>query len=242
MTGGVSLPRKLTDVERTSTMLDLVHQSVPITTNGTAPSHVVVEEVAPGVGWSGVQRWADVLVLGMWPSKGLALEGYEVKASKADLKRELRDPKKHEALARYCDYWWLVVWDESLLVDGIPETWGVMVTVDGKHGERELKVLKKATKLTPLPWPRAFVCSLVRNAHQQSPGAAYVARACVAAARRGEQDGRRWADGETRRALEPLRDLLFADKDRWMRPNDPETILRVACERLAQGSLLGGAA
>lgn len=233
----MSRPRKLTDSERTCTMLDLVHRTVSIDTNGGAPSHVVIEEVAPGVGWSGAMRWADVLVLGMWPSKGLTLEGYEVKASKADLKKELRDPAKHRATARYCDYWWLVVWDESLLVEGIPETWGVLVTIEDEDGERELKVLKKATKLEPLPWPRAFVCSLVRNAHQQSPGAAYVARATVAAGKRGMDDGRQLAESETRRALAPLRDILFADKDHWMKPNDAETIIRAACDRLKQGSL-----
>lgn len=225
----------LTDRERTCTMLDLCHRTVSIDTNGGAPSHVVIEEVAPGVGWSDARRRADVLVLSMWPSKGLTLEGYEVKASKADLKKELRDPAKHHATARYCDYWWLVVWDESLLVDGIPETWGVLVTAEDEDGERELKVLKKAAKLEPEPWPRAFVCSLVRNAHQQSPGAAYVARANIVAARQGMHNGRQEAESEARRALEPLRDVLFAATDRWMRPSDVETIAKAACDRLNQG-------
>ena len=34
-----------------------------------------------------------------------------------------------------------------------------------------------------------------------------------------------------------LRDIVFADKDRWMRPNDAEAIIKAACDRLNQGSL-----
>ena len=211
----MSKPRRIEDAERTATMLDLVRSIYP-DGGAMSRSHVVVEEVAPGTGWSPAQRWADVLALSVWPSRGQTLDGYEVKASRADLKRELAEPTKHEALARYCDTWSLVAWDESVLVHGIPEHWGLFLTVEGQHG-RELVEKRKPAKRTPEPWPRTFVCSLVRNAFEQSPGAAYVARACVEAARRGSYAGEREAYSRVNGALGGLKEVLYG-KDRWKWP------------------------
>lgn len=230
----MSAPRRIPDSERTATMLDLIRRRY----EGDRFSHVVVEEVAPGTGWSAVSRWADVLVLSVWPSNGLTLDGFEIKASRADLKKELSDPSKAEALARYCDTWTLVAWDDAVLVDGIPEAWGIITTIDGDHG-RELTVKQKATKRVPDPWPRAFVCSLVRNAHQQAPGAAYVARACDEAGKLGRKLGESIAKDATRHALEPLRRALFG-RDTWKWPkeaHDVDATLRIAAERVTQGAL-----
>lgn len=228
----MSKPRRFGAIERTCAMLDLVRQCYP--SEGVSLSHVVMEEVAPGTGWSAAQRWADVLALGVWPSKGLGLDGYEIKASKADVKKELSDPDKHRALSRYCNHWWLVAWDESVLVNGLPDSWGVMVTTptDGGEDERELKVLKNAPVLTPEPWPLTFICSLVRNAYQQSPGAAYVARASAAAFQRGLHDGEE-------QSLEPLKRYLYGDR-RWEWPqeaHDSAAVVAAVLAKLNQGVL-----
>jgi hypothetical protein len=240
----MSAPRRISDAERTATMLDLLRRQYEGERGGMSLSHVVVEEVAPGTGFSSVARWADVLVLGVWPSKGLTLDGYEIKASRADLKRELADPTKAEAVARYCDSWTLLAWDDAVLVDGIPEGWGIVTTVDGEHG-RELKRKRAAAKRTPEPWPRAFVCSLVRNAYQQAPGAAFIARAVAAAAERAVRDGRSQEKNEIRHAMRPLAEAIYG-KDSWRWPSeahDAEKLMKVAAERLAQGVLnIGGAA
>jgi len=196
-------------------------------------SHVVIEEVAPGTGWSGVNRWADVLALSVWPSKGLTLDGYEIKASRADLKRELADPKKHEALARYCDTWTLVVWDEAILLEGIPETWGICTTSE-EDGERVLLEKRRPTKLEATSWPRGFVCSLVRNAYEQAPGAAYLARAVAAAYKKGVRDAEYTADHERTRLVEPLAKALYG-RDRYKWPSeahDAEKICLAAAESL----------
>lgn len=235
----MSKRRSVPDVDRTAVMVDLVRGSYPNGAEQVSLSHVVIEQVAPGTGWSMAQRWADVLALSVWPSKGLTLVGYEIKASRADLKRELADPGKHGALARYCDAWWLVVWDESVLVDGIPKTWGIYVTVEGDDGERELKTIRKVTPLKPEPWPRSFVCSLVRNAHVQSPGAAYVARVATSAYRRGAHEGENQAAGAERGRLEPLARALYGPNRYDWPPeaHDPEKLCQLAAARLTQGSL-----
>lgn len=227
-------------------MLGLVRQMYPRhypTDGAMSRSHVVLEEVAPGTGFWGEQRWADVLVLGTWPSKGLELHGFEIKASKQDLKKELGDPDKANALARYCNRWSLVAWDESILVDGIPETWGIHVTVEEEDEGRVLKTLRQPKKLTPelRPWP--FVCSLVRNAYEQSPGAAYLARACEAAYDLGKVEGKRRVAGDYRAATMPIAKVLFGDDEwKWSRDqrtlaDDPVKLLARAAERLSQGEL-----
>lgn len=230
----MSKPRRFDDVERTAVMLDLVRRRYPAD-EGMSLSHVVLEEVAPGTGWVRFQRFADVLALGVWPSKGLTLDGYEVKASRADLKRELAELTKHQALARYCDSWWLVAWDEAVLIDGIPEEWGILLTADDDDG-RKLVVKRKATARTPEPWPRAFICSLVRNAFHQSPGAAYVARACVEAHRRGVRDAETTARLDRDEAARAVAVAIYGENS-WKWPKearDTDHLLRIAAERLTQ--------
>lgn len=211
------------DVERTATMLDLIHRRYDTTRVDMPPAYVVVEEVAPGTAWGG-GRYADVLALSCWKSNGFTLDGYEIKASRADLKRELADPSKSQAMARYCDSWTLVAWDRSILVGfTIPETWGIMVAGDG-----ELEKIKKPTKLTPEPWPRSFICSLVRNAHQQAPGAAYLGRACAASWQDGRTQGESIARGDIEHAVKPLGVAIYG-KDVWSWPTeDPEAIIAEA--------------
>lgn len=229
--------RRIPDVERTATMLDLIGCRFS-GGRGMSMANVVLEEVAPGTGFYGASRYADVLVLGVWKSSGQRLDGFEVKASRADLKKELSDLSKHHALARYCDSWTLVAWDEKVLVDGIPKDWGVMVTRDGTSG-REIQVQRKAAKRTPEPWPRQFVCSLVRNAFQQAPGGALVGRACAAARDVGHKDGRYVEAAEWRNALKALQVALFG-KDTWKWPPEAkvrEVVFQMAAERIAQGSL-----
>lgn len=234
--------RKVPDAERTATMLDLIRRKFEGDQRAMSLSHVVVEECAPGTGFYGANRYADVLALGVWKSSRMKLDGFEVKASRADLKRELADPSKHEAVARYCDSWTLVAWDESVLVEGIPESWGVLLTADGDEG-RKLVEHRKAAKLTPEPWPRSFVCSLVRNAYQQAPGAAFVARAVVEAStnsyREGKREGERLVKADTRAAIEPLAEALYG-RESWRWPidaRDTAGLVKVAVERLAQGTL-----
>jgi hypothetical protein len=228
--------RRIPDAERTATMLDLLRRRYEGDHSGMSLSHVVVEEVAPSTGFA--NRWADVLVLSVWRSKGLTLDGFEIKASRADLKKELADPSKAEAVARYCDSWTLLAWDDSVLVEGIPDGWGIITTTEGKHG-RELSEQRKAAKRTPEPWPREFVCSLVRNAYQQSCGAAFVARACVEASKKGVADGRYIERAQYKADMAKLATALYG-KDSWRWPaeaHDPAHLAKLAAERLTQGTL-----
>lgn len=128
-----------------------------------APNYAFFREVGDATG--GVQRrWADGLAVSLWPSRGLTIEGFEVKASRADWKKELADASKADRICRYCDYWWIVVGDPGIVKDGeLPPTWGLLVP----HGSG-LKCQVKAPKLEPTPLTREFVAALSRRASEQS--------------------------------------------------------------------------
>lgn len=218
------------DAERTAIMLDLLHREYEGGRDDIAPPYVVIEQVSPGTGFSGASRYADVLALSTWPSRGLRLEGFELKASKADLRRELADPGKHQAIAAYCDEWSLVVYRRSILEGlDIPVGWGILA-VDDATGEK-LETIRKPAKRTPDPWPRGFVCSLVRNAHMQSPRAHFIARAVIAAEKAGQKSATDAAWHEVENTLHPLAKALGFSS--WNEPSLKE-LVRLAVDELAK--------
>ncbi|NIL77158.1 hypothetical protein [Rhodococcus sp. B10] len=104
---------------------------------------------------------ADMMVMGEWPSTGNELHGFEVKVSRADWLNEVKNPHKNDSVKSYCDRWWLVIADESMVrVGELPDDWGMMA-FQGRN--RKLKVVKKAPKLAPKPMDHCFVASLLRH-------------------------------------------------------------------------------
>lgn len=122
------------------------------------PAWILVEECGNGTGYH-VKRHADAVAVGVWPSRGYEIHGYELKQSRGDVQKELDDPSKADAVGKYCDYWWLVVSDLAI-IDGlvIPDTWGILAP---KH--RVLRAHRKAPKRDATPVNRSFVAALVRR-------------------------------------------------------------------------------
>ena len=121
-------------------------------------SWMVFEELGNATG-SSVRRHADAVALGLWPSRGHELHGYEIKISRSDVQAELSDPSKADAVGRYMDFWWLVVGDLAI-IDGlvIPERWGILYPKNDV-----LRVHRKAPKLEARPVDRGFAASMIRN-------------------------------------------------------------------------------
>jgi hypothetical protein len=135
-------------------------------------------EVRDGTGFH-ASRSCDALVISLWPSRGLEMSGFEFKVSRQDWLKELTNPAKAEAIAAYCDRWWLVVSDLKIVHPGeLPPTWGLMVA-DGD----KLKVHTEAAKLAPISLDRLFVAAIARAAQNHSPG-----QEAVAAAVKGARD------------------------------------------------------
>lgn len=66
----------------------------------------------------------DFLAVGTWPSTKFVVHGYEMKASRSDWLRELKDPgKSAEGMAKV-DHWWVAA-PAGVVQDGeLPDGWG----------------------------------------------------------------------------------------------------------------------
>ena len=101
--------------------------------------------------------------MGLWPSRGLYLTGFEIKVSRQDLLNELKNPAKADSIARYCDFWYLVLGDKNIIKQGeLHHNWGFILP------ERQgLRIVKEAVKNeNPAPIDRTFLASLMRNAYE----------------------------------------------------------------------------
>lgn len=129
-----------------------------------APEYAVMWEVGRATGAVSNQRYADAVIMSLWPSRGLELHGVEIKVSRSDWRREAADPAKAEAIAAYCDRWWVftgpgVIQDTSEL----PPMWGAR-EFDG----RAWRTIKEAEKTDAKACDRAFLASLLRRADGES--------------------------------------------------------------------------
>ena len=121
-------------------------------------------EVTPETG--GGNRRADAVAMNMWRSRGHAIHGFEFKVSRSDWLRELKDHSKADAVAQYCDYWWLVVDADHIAKEGeLPEGWGLLTVTRNKadKSRKSLRVQVKAAKQNAAPLNKLFMASLFRS-------------------------------------------------------------------------------
>lgn len=121
--------------------------------------YAMVAEVRDAAGFS-ANRSCDVLVMGLWPSRGLELYGIEIKVSRSDWLRELKDAAKAEAFARYCDRWFVAAGSRDIVKAGeLPDAWGLIVP-----SRQGVTFSKPAAKLQPEPIPRGLLAALLKRA------------------------------------------------------------------------------
>jgi hypothetical protein len=142
---------------KTKELITLLAQRWPLPDNAFFP------EFRGGTGWSCEQR-ADAIAMDLWPSHGLELFGFEVKTSRADWLREMKQPWKADFMKKYCDRWYLVVSDLSIVKYAyeLPPDWGLMFAEEGR-----LVTMIEAKKLAPEPIPRTVLASLMRRVAKQ---------------------------------------------------------------------------
>ena len=149
-------------------MLDALHQRYSQRTPNSIRRWIVAEHVRSACGFSGytfgedpgprTMRTADFVAQDTWEAQGLQMHGHEVKVSRSDWLTELADPAKAAAVKRYCDRWWLVVPDRTIVRDDLPDGWGLLAF--GRDGR--LRIAHRAPVLTPEPMPATFRASLMR--------------------------------------------------------------------------------
>lgn len=162
------------------------------------PAYAVLEEVGDATG-ARQSRWADALVMSLWPSRGLTLTGIEIKASRSDWVRELQKPEKAEAICRYCDHWYVLVGDKGIVQPGeLPPTWGLIAP--HRSG---LRIVTPAPALTPAAVSRGFLAAIFRRSVEQGVDADTIKKEREAAAAQERQR----AEREHERTKEQLQGL-----------------------------------
>lgn len=132
--------------------------------SGVSTSSLLLRQVPNAVGGDFSHR-ADAVLFEMYPSRGYAISGFEIKLSRGDWLLELKRPHKAEAVAKYCDFWWLVVPDADIVnPEELPGPWGLMVV--SKSGALRAKV--KPKNIDCVPVDRPFLAGIVRAMTNQN--------------------------------------------------------------------------
>lgn len=120
--------------------------------------YAVMWEVGNSTGHN-TRRWADAVVVSLWPSRGLTITGIEIKVSRGDWRRELENPAKAEEIAQFCDHW-LVATPEGIVQEHeLPFTWGHLIV----NPKGAVRMAKKPDRLEPKPLTRGFVAAMLRR-------------------------------------------------------------------------------
>lgn len=146
-----------------------------------SPRYAVITGVRNASGWD-ASRTCDLMALGVWQSTDHDLHGVEIKVARSDWLREIQDPTKADAFARYCDFWWIAAPPGIAKIEELPATWGLYEVVG-----RGLRVRRPATKnATPVVVDRELLACFARRVVEQSPSEALV----KAAEKRGRDEAR----------------------------------------------------
>ena len=175
------------------------------------PNAVVVAEVPDATGFDAKRR-IDALAIGCWPSRGLYVHAIEIKVSRADLKREIFNPDKAEAIAVHCDEFYIAAPKGVVAnVDDLPPEWGLLEV----RGEKTVKVRpgKRRKKKALNTMSREFFAAVVRAVVEQQSDEKVMERACSKARNEGYQSA--WklhekSEESLREEVEELRTKLRA--------------------------------
>lgn len=113
----------------------------------------------PNVVGARQERRCDGIAVGMWGSTGRLIHGFEVKTSRSDWLREVKDVSKADHFIEQCDRWWLVTGDISIAKPAeIPDAWGWMsATKTGLRIQKPAKPLPQHDTLMKRDWAFALI-------------------------------------------------------------------------------------
>ncbi len=169
--------------------------------HGDSRMWAFLTKVADGTGF-GVSGWCDALAMGLWPSKGLDLYGYEVKVTRSDWQREMQNVKKAETFSSRCHYWFVAAPKGVVKLEELPATWGLI-----EPAGNGMKVRRAPTRTTPAALDYEFLAAVLRYAVQQSPHELFLKEERAKAKKEGKDEASRNRDVEFR-SLEQQRDSL----------------------------------
>ena len=133
--------------------------------------YAIAEEVGLTTGYS--HRRLDMMVLDCYNSNGFRIDGFEIKISTSDLRRELEDPEKHIAFFDVIDYYTIAAPAGVVepLMDIIPKRWGILVINEDGGTRYKRKPLALKDQKADRAVPRGFLASIVRSIQGLQPSA-----------------------------------------------------------------------
>lgn len=185
-------------------VLDLLRRRHVRAGNGGSGEFAFMTHVRNSAGFNS-SRTFDAVVMSLWPSRGLELHAYEVKCSRSDWQRELKEPEKADAAAKLVDRFSVVVAEADIVKPGeLPPTWGLFVV----RGTTRLECVT-AAPLLPGADPKRLVRRDFLVALLRASGAVPVADAAevTAAERRGLEQGRAERDERNNQVQEAMIDF-----------------------------------
>ena len=124
--------------------------------------YAIAEEVGLTTGYS--HRRLDMMVLDCYNSNGFRIDGFEIKVSTSDLRRELEDPEKHIAFFDVIDYYTLAVPAGVVepLMEIIPKKWGILIINEDGTTRYKRRPLALEDRKCDKDVPRGFLASITR--------------------------------------------------------------------------------
>lgn len=170
--------------------------------------YAIAEEVGLTTGYA--RRRLDMIVADCYNSNGYRLDGFELKVSTADLRRELADPDKHVAFFEVIDYYTLVCPPKVVepVLDIIPKKWGILIVNDDgttRYKRRPLALKDESPKDRRIP--RGFFASFVRAIQEFKPSQQEMDAEYERGVKDGEENQRR-RDGYDMRRVQKEKDKL----------------------------------
>lgn len=89
------------------------------------PSTLELREFRPSMGWKGEHRWIDLWVLQLSPAKGMLAHSVEVKVSRSDWLRELKQPLKRRPMEAVSNFAWVAAPPGIVAPHELPAGWGL---------------------------------------------------------------------------------------------------------------------
>jgi hypothetical protein len=109
-------------------------------------------------GWADDTR-IDLFTVNTWASQKLRSVAYEVKVSRGDFRRELRNSHKRRLAERVATECYFVASAKMIKPSELPEGWGLIELFSWG-----LRMKTRALRREPAPWPRDFIAMLARRA------------------------------------------------------------------------------
>jgi len=129
------------------------------------------------------ERVIDAIAIGCYPSTDFHILGFEIKASRSDWLRELKNMGKSDVFFRACHSFLLVTPPDVVKAGELPAAWGHLIFKGGV-----LHVATKAPIRTPDPLPPELLASWLRTTGSSDEG--HLAEQLALARAEGQAEGR----------------------------------------------------